>query len=66
MTSSPSARPSTPVDWMGAAAQYTVDRWQRTVLFWDIMRQRGNNYLTHIKAGKPPVLVFDYETILDG
>ena len=53
------------VDWPKAAFEYAVDRWQRTLLFWDVLRQRGNTYLEHIRAGQPPVLAFDYETILD-
>jgi pimeloyl-ACP methyl ester carboxylesterase/tellurite resistance protein len=43
-----------------------MDRWQRSILFWDIMRRRGNDYLDHLQAGQPPVLAFDYETIMDG
>jgi pimeloyl-ACP methyl ester carboxylesterase len=30
------------------------------------MRQRGNNYIEHVKEGQPPLLHFDYETIMDG
>ncbi len=57
--------------WKGNAAakdlwEYGVDMIQRQILFWDVMRQRGDNFLEHIKAGKPPVLEFKYETILDG
>jgi pimeloyl-ACP methyl ester carboxylesterase/tellurite resistance protein len=29
------------------------------------MRQRGNNYLSHLRAGQPPALAFEYEPILD-
>jgi pimeloyl-ACP methyl ester carboxylesterase len=47
------------------AMSYWVDSWQRTVLFWDILRERGNVYVEHEKEGKPPVLVFDYEIIAD-
>jgi pimeloyl-ACP methyl ester carboxylesterase len=46
--------------------EYLVDRFQRGILFWDILRKRGNNYLTHLKAGQPPILIFDYEVIMDG
>jgi pimeloyl-ACP methyl ester carboxylesterase len=46
--------------------EYLVDRFQRGILFWDILRKRGNNYLTHLKAGQPPILIFDYEMIMDG
>jgi len=46
--------------------EYGVDMIQRQILFWDVMRQRGDNFLQHIKAGEPPVLQFEYETIIDG
>ncbi|MFZ1201690.1 MAG: DUF3141 domain-containing protein, partial [Desulfobacterales bacterium] len=46
--------------------EYLVDRTQRTFLFWDALRKRGNNYLAHLRAGQPPVLVFDYDMVLDG
>jgi pimeloyl-ACP methyl ester carboxylesterase len=49
-----------------AWASYATDCLQRGVLFWDTLRQRGNNFLEHERAGKPPLLVFDYETIVDG
>jgi hypothetical protein len=49
-----------------AAGSYLIDAAQRWVLFWDVLRQRGNQYLEHLAQGQPPVLVFDYETILDG
>ena len=48
------------------AAQYAVDFAQRSILFWDTLRQRGNNFLEHERQGLPPVLHFDYETIMDG
>jgi pimeloyl-ACP methyl ester carboxylesterase len=48
------------------ALAYWIDAWQRTVLFWDVMRKRGNIALEHHREGKPPVLVFDCETVLDG
>jgi hypothetical protein len=49
-----------------AAWDYWTDAAQRTVLFWDVMRQRGNLYLEHAEKGKPPVLVFEHEMVLDG
>lgn len=55
-----------PVHWSSAALDYWIDRSQRTILFWDILRKRGNNYNSHLKAGQPPVLVFDYEMVMDG
>src|SRR4030095_7745299 len=49
-------------DWYG----YAVDSTQRSVLFWDTIRQRGNNFLQHTQAALPPVLHCDYETVVDG
>ncbi|WBV63899.1 DUF3141 domain-containing protein [Legionella pneumophila 130b] len=40
------------------AIEYTVDFMQRSILFWDIMRKRGNQYLKHEQEGQPPVLIF--------
>ena len=44
---------------------YVLDSAQRSVLFLDTLRKRGNQYLEHERAGKPPVLHFDFETVLD-
>ena len=52
-------------DW-GAAWEYWVDAWQRTILFGDVMRQRGNAFLEHEERGKPPLLVFEHEMVVDG
>lgn len=46
--------------------EYCVDSVQRSVLFWDTLRRRGNNYVDHLVAGQPPVLTFEYEIIMDG
>ncbi|MGF6273050.1 poly(3-hydroxyalkanoate) synthetase [Massilia sp. UYP11] len=45
---------------------YAVDAFQRSMLFWDTLRQRGDNFLERAAKGSAPVLHFDYETILDG
>lgn len=45
---------------------YWVDSAQRSILFWDTMRRRGNYYLESLKGERSPVLKFGYETILDG
>jgi hypothetical protein len=50
----------------GAFSDYMIDACQRTILFWDVLRQRGNNYLAHQQRGQPPVVQFDYEMIIDG
>ena len=60
------ARPMTPWEVWTGAAQYAVDFAQRSVLFWDTLRQRGNNFLEHMQKGLPPVLHFDSEMVVDG
>lgn len=49
-----------------AASEYLYDRFQRHWLTADVLRERGNQYLAHARSGKPPVLAFDYEIIMDG
>ena len=51
---------------MQSACEYWIDSMQRSVIFMDIMRKRGNNYLEHLKADMPPVLVFNYDIVMDG
>ena len=53
-------------DWMKDAYEYLLDASQRSILFMDILRKRGDNYFATIKKGEPPVLVFDYKIILRG
>jgi tellurite resistance protein len=48
------------------AWDYWLDAAQRTVLFWDVLRKRGNQAIDHYRKGKPPVLIFDYDLIVDG
>ena len=50
----------------GDAFGYTIDALQRSVLFWDVMRKAGNQFVEHAQMGKPPVLSFDYEVVMDG
>src|SRR5262245_1129659 len=50
----------------GPAMDYGIDAAQRTVLFWDVMRQRGNQYREHLAQTVPHVLNFEAELILDG
>jgi pimeloyl-ACP methyl ester carboxylesterase len=49
-----------------AAFDYTVDAWQRSILFLDVLRQRGNQYLEHMAQEAPHVLQFRGELVLDG
>jgi len=58
--------PISALDWMNAACEYWLDAGQRWILFMDILRKRANNYFETIRKGAPPVLVFDYEVILEG
>lgn len=55
-----------PSCWWTQTTDYTQDVFQRSVLFADIIRRRGNQYLEHLRQGQPPVLTFDYEVLLDG
>ena len=47
-------------------ADYVRDAGERAVLTLDVLRERGNNDIAHEQAGTPPVLVYDYEVVLDG
>ena len=47
-------------------AEYAMDFAQRSILFFDTLRQRGNNFVEHERQGLPPVLQFDYEIVTDG
>jgi pimeloyl-ACP methyl ester carboxylesterase len=49
-----------------SAMEYMVDTGQRTVLFLDIMRQRGDQYREHIAETAPNVLNYAVELIMDG
>jgi pimeloyl-ACP methyl ester carboxylesterase len=53
-------------NWFTSAADYWVDTCQKSLIYTDILRRRGNIYIEHASQGMPPVLVFDYETIVDG
>lgn len=48
------------------AAAYARDAWERMILSMDTLRKRGDIFLSHEAAGCPPVLVYDYEVIMDG
>jgi pimeloyl-ACP methyl ester carboxylesterase len=50
----------------GPAMDYGIDAAQRTVLFWDVMRQRGNQYREHLAQTVPNVLNYEAELIVDG
>ncbi|WP_018260540.1 DUF3141 domain-containing protein [Methylobacterium sp. WSM2598] len=58
-------KPVTPAQALGDTLTYWTDFAQRSLLFWDTLRQRGNNWLAHEAAGKPPLLAFDWEMVAD-
>ena len=49
-----------------SSGAYAIDFVQRSILFLDALRQRGNNFVEHERKGLPPVLQFDYEIVMDG
>jgi hypothetical protein len=51
---------------LAPAVEYLVDAAQRSVLFWDVMRRRGNQYMDHLAEAVPHVLDYPVELVLDG
>src|SRR6187455_2247236 len=51
---------------VASAVEYMVDAGQRSVLFLDIMRQRGDQYREHVTQTAPHVLSYAAELIIDG
>jgi hypothetical protein len=47
-------------------AAYGLDAWQRSVLFLDVLRQRGNAFLEREDDPMRHVLTFGFEVVLDG
>ena len=43
---------------------YWVDVAQRSALFLDTLLDRGNDYAEHLENGTPPLLKFEFETVL--
>jgi len=52
--------------WFELASSYLTDSLQRGVLTLDVLRERGNNDIAHEADGTPPVLIYKYETVVDG
>ncbi|PKN70851.1 MAG: poly(3-hydroxyalkanoate) synthetase [Deltaproteobacteria bacterium HGW-Deltaproteobacteria-12] len=52
-------------EWQSHTREYLIDSLQRSIIYTDILRKRGNNYIKHIRSGQPPVLVYNYEMILN-
>lgn len=49
-----------------SAASYAADAAQRSILFWDTLRERGNAFVEQAFSGLEPVLHFEYDIVLDG
>src|ERR1700688_1998850 len=50
----------------GSAVEYMLDAGQRSVLFLDVMRRRGDQYREHVAQTAPHVLQYSAELIVDG
>ncbi|MEY9784690.1 DUF3141 domain-containing protein [Sinorhizobium fredii] len=48
------------------AFAYSLDAWQRSILFLDVMRQRGEQYEKHTAQTAPHVLNYEAELVVDG
>jgi Protein of unknown function (DUF3141) len=51
---------------VGPAMEYFADAAQRSLMFWDVMRQRGNAYVAHLNDKVPHVLEYEPELVVDG
>src|SRR3954452_9671853 len=49
-----------------SAVEYMIDAGQRSMLFLDVMRQRGDQYREHVAQTAPHVLQYAAELIIDG
>ncbi len=49
----------------GPVGEYMTDAVQRTILFWDVLRQRSDQYYAQKAKAVPHVLSFDAELVLD-
>jgi Protein of unknown function (DUF3141) len=62
----PSSGAFAPFGMFAPAMEYLVDAAQRSVLFWDVMRERGNQYREHLAETVPHVLDYEVELVVDG
>ena len=51
---------------MNDVGEYVKDAWQRSILYADVMRQRGNQYQRHIAKKAPHVLSMKAEVVMVG
>ena len=57
---------ASPFAMFAPAMEFLVDTAQRNILFWDVMRQRGNHYREHMAETAPHVLEYEVELVIDG
>jgi hypothetical protein len=60
-----SGGPAAALQAWGPLGGYMTDAMQRTVLFWDVLRQRSDQYYAQKAKAVPNVLSFDAELVLD-
>jgi len=60
------AVPEWPVDQRWDPWAYWNDACQRSILYWDVLRQRGERYREHTAKAAPHVLKFRHEIVVDG
>ena len=51
---------------LATCIDYMIDAAQRTVLFWDVLRERGNQYRQQAANDAAHVLSYPFEVIIDG
>ncbi|TDX31253.1 MULTISPECIES: alpha/beta fold hydrolase [Rhodovulum] len=56
----------TPASLAASYRDYLRDAGERWVLTMDTLRERGDIFREHEAAGCPPVLIYDYEVVIDG
>ena len=49
-----------------SSMEYAIDAAQRSILFWDVMRQRSNQYKEHVAQTAPHVLEYEVDLVMDG
>ncbi len=54
------------LDFARQAWAYGLDTFQRSILFLDVLRERGERYEEHQAKKAPHVLKFDFELVMDG
>lgn len=67
MTQSSAEKSSLPMlGWLEASSEYATDAMQRSMLYLDVMRERGNAYREQMAKTAPNVLEFECELVMDG